>query len=78
MSPPKPAIKVVKDFRNISGTSQEVYEAFIRLFNNISQGTHPNFWLVAGKNVLTALNPLAKTLDALTAFAGHSLYGKTK
>lgn len=39
MNPPKPAIKKIKDFRNIAGKSQEVFEEFLNLFNNIKKGT---------------------------------------
>jgi hypothetical protein len=74
-----PAIEKIADFRTIPGTSQEIYEAFIDLFNNIRKGTHPNKWEVAGKAVFTGAIGLLQTgaqlAKAAQAFTGHSLYG---
>lgn len=75
MDPPKPAIEKIADFRNISGTSQDVYQAFLSLFNNIRAGTHPSKWAVAGKIVSSGVNLLTGLLGAVTAFSGHKLYG---
>ena len=75
VDPPKPAIKFIADFRNIAGLSQEIYQAFLSLFNNIRKGTNPSLWSVAGRNILSGLDPLANALHSITAFSGHSLYG---
>jgi len=76
MEPPKPAIEKVADFRNISGTSQDVYQAFIDLFNNVREGTEPNKWKVAGKVVLGAMNTTTGLINAINAFSGQTLYGR--
>jgi len=80
MEPPKPAIGTISDFRNIAGISQEIYQAFLSLFNNIRKGTHPSKWSVAGKNVyggiMTSLEAATQLAQTLAGFSGHSLYGK--
>ena len=77
MEPPKPAIEKVADFRNISGTSQDVYQAFIDLFNNIREGTAPNNWKVAGKIVLGSMNTTAGLMKAINSFSGQGdIYGR--
>jgi hypothetical protein len=57
MNPPKPAIEKIADFRNITGISQEAYQAFLSLFNNIRKGTFPSKLKVISKaaGVLGAL-----------------------
>jgi hypothetical protein len=62
MNPPKPAIEKIADFRNITGVSQEVYQAFISLFNNIRKGTFPSKYKV--------LNQLAQAFGALSIGMG--------
>jgi hypothetical protein len=75
MQPPKPAIGVIGDFRNITGISQEIYRAFLSLFNNIKTGTEPSKWRVGGKLVMGGIDAAAKIAWGLAAASGHSLYG---
>jgi hypothetical protein len=79
MNPPKPAIEKIADFRNISGTSQDVYQAFIELFNNIREGTQTSRWKIAGKVVLGAMGATASLMKAITAFSGQGdIYGRVR
>jgi len=73
-----PLITKVADFSNRTGMSQEIYEAFLSLFNNIKKGTNPNGWKVAGKAIFGAINSLTDVLNAITAFSGQTIYGGTR
>lgn len=62
MDPPKPAIRVVSDFENIAGTSQEIYQEFIFLFNNIRKGTFSTDYLKTIGGVIKAIGGLSTML----------------
>jgi len=62
MNPPKPAIQKIADFRNITGTSQEVYESFLSLFNNIRKGTFPS--------TLKTISKIGQAIGALSIGMG--------
>jgi hypothetical protein len=74
VEPPTPLIQKISDFQGLTGTGQLIYQSFLQLFNNIKKGPAPSLWKVAGKR----LDYLTQALGAVTALAGHSLYGGTR
>jgi len=64
----KPLIGKIGDFQGLTDTGQEVFQAYLHLFNNIKKGTFPSKWQIAGKIVGSVTQGLEDIGSALARF----------
>lgn len=68
---PIPLIKTVNDFKITTGTGQQVYQAYLHLFNNMRKGEIPSKWQTGTKTGMNILGGLIGGLsDTFSKFKG--------
>jgi hypothetical protein len=59
---PVPLIKTIEDFSTLSGTGQQVFQAYLHLFNNMREGEIPSKWETGTKTGMDILGGMASNL----------------
>jgi hypothetical protein len=61
---PGPLIRTISDFRSLPGTGQQVFQAYVHLFNNMREGEVPSKWQTGSK---AGMDILGGTLSNLAS-----------